>query len=82
MTGDPALVSLATIVRGADTAKRDASLDAALALFAERTFEGTPVPLIAERAGVGERVRWLGFRGDVADYIAAAVRQVHAELMG
>ncbi len=26
----------------------------------------------AERAGVGGRVRWLGFRADVADYIAAA----------
>ena len=26
----------------------------------------------AARAGVGERVRWLGFRDDVADYIAAA----------
>lgn len=34
-------------------ARRDAILDAALALFAERTFEGTPVPMIAERAGVG-----------------------------
>lgn len=36
-----------------DADKRDAILDAALALFAERTFDGTPVPLIAERAGVG-----------------------------
>jgi glycosyltransferase involved in cell wall biosynthesis len=26
----------------------------------------------ADRAGVGERVRWLGFRDDVADYVAAA----------
>ena len=33
--------------------KREAILDAALALFAEHTFDGTPVPLIAERAGVG-----------------------------
>lgn len=32
--------------------KREAILAAALDLFAERTFEGTPVPLIAERAGV------------------------------
>src|SRR4051812_29105035 len=32
--------------------KRQAILSAALELFAERTFEGTPVPLIAERAGV------------------------------
>jgi AcrR family transcriptional regulator len=32
--------------------KREAILDAALELFSERTFDGTPVPLIAERAGV------------------------------
>jgi AcrR family transcriptional regulator len=35
------------------TAKRDAILEAALDLFAERGFHGTAVPLIAERAGVG-----------------------------
>ncbi len=33
--------------------KRDAILEAALGLFAERGFHGTPVPLIAERAEVG-----------------------------
>jgi AcrR family transcriptional regulator len=33
--------------------KRDRILDAALALFAERGFHGTPVPLVAERANVG-----------------------------
>jgi len=33
--------------------KRDAILDAALDLFAERGFYGTAVPLIAEQAGVG-----------------------------
>lgn len=33
--------------------KRQAILDAALSLFAERGFHGTPVPLVAERAGVG-----------------------------
>jgi AcrR family transcriptional regulator len=33
--------------------KREAILEAALQLFAEHTFDGTPVPLIAERAGVG-----------------------------
>jgi AcrR family transcriptional regulator len=33
--------------------KREAILEAALELFAERGFYGTPVPLIAERAGVG-----------------------------
>jgi AcrR family transcriptional regulator len=35
------------------TDKRQAVLDAALALFAERGFHGTAVPLIAERAKVG-----------------------------
>jgi AcrR family transcriptional regulator len=34
-------------------AKREAILDAALALFAERGFHGTAVPLVAERAQVG-----------------------------
>lgn len=33
--------------------KRDAILDAALALFAERGFHGTAVPLVAEKAKVG-----------------------------
>jgi AcrR family transcriptional regulator len=33
--------------------KRDAILDAALALFAERGFHGTAVPLVAEQARVG-----------------------------
>ncbi|MBI2389241.1 MAG: TetR/AcrR family transcriptional regulator [Deltaproteobacteria bacterium] len=33
--------------------KRAAILDAALALFAERGFHGTAVPLVAARAGVG-----------------------------
>lgn len=33
--------------------KREAILDAALVLFAERGFHGTAVPLVAERAGVG-----------------------------
>lgn len=33
--------------------KRELILDAALELFAERTFAGSPVPLIAARAGVG-----------------------------
>ena len=35
------------------TGKRDAVLTAALELFAEHTFAGTPVPTIAARAGVG-----------------------------
>jgi len=33
--------------------KREAVLTAALALFSERSFQGTPMPLVAERAGVG-----------------------------
>ncbi|MBI2394120.1 MAG: TetR/AcrR family transcriptional regulator [Deltaproteobacteria bacterium] len=33
--------------------RRQAILDAALELFAERGFHGTAVPLVAERAGVG-----------------------------
>ena len=33
--------------------KRDAILDAALDLFSERTFVSTPMPVLAERAGVG-----------------------------
>jgi TetR/AcrR family transcriptional regulator, repressor of fatR-cypB operon len=33
--------------------KREAILEAALALFVERGFHGTAVPLVAERAGVG-----------------------------
>jgi AcrR family transcriptional regulator len=33
--------------------KHDAILDAALDLFAERTFASTPMPVLAERAGVG-----------------------------
>lgn len=33
--------------------KRDSILEAALALFEERTYGSTPMPLVAERAGVG-----------------------------
>jgi AcrR family transcriptional regulator len=36
-----------------DAPKRDAILDAALELFAERGFHGTAVPLVAEKAKVG-----------------------------
>jgi AcrR family transcriptional regulator len=38
---------------GSDEAKTQAILKAALELFVERGFHGTPVPEIAERAGVG-----------------------------
>ena len=39
--------------RFAEGDKRQAILDAALALFGERGFHGTAVPAVAERAGVG-----------------------------
>ena len=51
-SGNAKTATLATEPERAD-AKREAILDAALALVAERTVEGTPVPLIAERACVG-----------------------------
>lgn len=35
------------------SAKREAILDAALELFSQRTFDGTAMPVLAERAGVG-----------------------------
>ena len=39
--------------RNRETDKAEIILDAALSLFSERGFDGTPVPMIAERAGVG-----------------------------
>ncbi len=44
---------MAAELRRESTDKRQAILDAALDLFAERGFHGTAVPQIAERAGVG-----------------------------
>jgi len=38
---------------GAVSDKREAILTAALELFNERSFNGTPMPLVAQRAGVG-----------------------------
>lgn len=46
----PAMQPVEVDVRGD---KRAAILDAALALFSERGFHGTAVPLVAARAGVG-----------------------------
>ncbi len=46
-------VTTSTPTTEATSDKRDRILDAALALFAERGFHGTPVPLVAERAQVG-----------------------------
>jgi AcrR family transcriptional regulator len=51
MSGARALSSPRTTRRSPD-ATREAILDAALELFAERTFHGCAVPQIAERAGV------------------------------
>lgn len=52
----------ATVAAASRADKREAILAAALALFAERTFDGTAVPLIAERAGVaaGTIYRYFG----------------------
>src|SRR3954464_7181641 len=46
--------------------KRRAILDAALELFAERGFHGTPVPLVAERAGVGAGTIYRSFESKEA----------------
>lgn len=46
-------MSRAVRVLAEEGSKREAILDAALELFAERGFHGTAVPLIAERAKVG-----------------------------
>jgi AcrR family transcriptional regulator len=46
-------VATTSTVSESGSDKRDRILDAALVLFAERGFHGTPVPLVAEKAGVG-----------------------------
>ncbi|MGH9027684.1 MAG: TetR/AcrR family transcriptional regulator [Acidimicrobiia bacterium] len=50
--------------RAAD--KREAILAAALGLFSERTFYGTPMPGVAERAGVGAGTIYRYFDGKEA----------------
>lgn len=45
--------NLTTDDQPVNPAKQEAILSAALELFSERTYEGTAVPLLAERAGVG-----------------------------
>ena len=42
-------------------AKREAILEAALELFASRGFDGTPIPMIAEQAGVSPGTIYLYF---------------------
>jgi len=49
-----------------DEAKSDAILKAALDLFVERGFHGTPVPLVAERAGVGAGTIYRSFESKEA----------------
>ena len=48
------------------TEKKDAILDAALELFAERGFDGTAVPEVARRAGVGAGTIYRYFDGKEA----------------
>src|SRR5712692_781980 len=59
--------------------KREAILDAALELFAERTFDGTAVPLIAERAGVAAGTIYRYFDGKEA-LVNALYRRWKGEL--
>lgn len=49
-----------------EEAKTDAILKAALELFVERGFHGTPVPLVAERAGVGAGTIYRAFESKEA----------------
>jgi TetR/AcrR family transcriptional regulator, repressor of fatR-cypB operon len=49
-----------------EEAKAEAILKAALELFVERGFHGTPVPLVAERAGVGAGTIYRSFESKEA----------------
>jgi len=60
--------------------KRDAILDAALALFAERGFYGTAVPLVAERAKVGAGTIYRYFPSKEA--LVNALYQRHKQALG
>ena len=51
---------------GHSSDKREAILSAALDLFAERTYDGTPMPLVAQRAGVGAGTIYRYFRNKEA----------------
>jgi TetR/AcrR family transcriptional regulator, repressor of fatR-cypB operon len=55
-----------TTAMPSDEAKSEAILKAALDLFVERGFHGTPVPLIAERAGVGAGTIYRSFESKEA----------------
>src|SRR5579859_4900098 len=64
---------------GDEGGKREAILDAALDLFAERGFHGTAVPLIAERAKVGAGTLYRYFESKEA-IVNALYRQEKAAL--
>lgn len=59
--------------------KREAILDAALALFCEHTYDGTRVPLVAERAGVGAGTIYRYFEGKEA-LVNAVYRRAKAAM--
>jgi AcrR family transcriptional regulator len=61
--------------------KREAILDAALVLFAERGFHGTAVPLVAERAGVGAGTLYRYFESKEA-LVNALYRRWKGQLLG
>ncbi len=60
--------------------KREAILDAALALFAERGFYGTAVPLVAEKAKVGAGTIYRYFPSKEA--LVNALYQRHKQELG
>lgn len=62
------------------TDKREAILDAALCLFAERGFHGTAVPLVAERAKVGAGTIYRYFPSKEA--LVNALFQRHKQALG
>src|SRR4029079_18829851 len=59
--------------------KRSAILDAALELFVERGYYGTPVPLVAERAGVGAGTIYRYFKSK-EDLVTVLYRQIKQSL--
>jgi len=62
-----------------DPDKRTAILDAALDLFVERGYYGTPVPLVAEHAGVGAGTIYRYFKSK-EDLVNTLYRQVKQSL--
>ena len=62
-----------------DPDKRTAILDAALDLFVERGYYGTPVPLVAGRAGVGAGTIYRYFKSK-EDLVNTLYRQVKQSL--